>query len=67
MENKDLLIIKYLSQGFKVNEIREQLKNFHSIIISESLIEKKLSAIRKQYKAKTLFHLAVVLKNEKII
>lgn len=67
MENRDLLIIKYLSEGYKVTQVSEQLSTHHSITISESLIEKRLSALRKQYQAKTLFHLGVLLTKEKII
>ncbi|WP_336702893.1 hypothetical protein [Chryseobacterium indologenes] len=67
MENRDLLIIKYLSEGYKVTEISEQLSAHHSITISESLIEKRLSALRKQYQAKTLFQLAVILGKKKLI
>jgi len=67
MKNRDLLIIKYLAEEYKVTQIREQLKVNYSIIISESLIEKILSGMRKQYQAKTLFQLAVLLTKEKII
>ncbi|MCP1297940.1 hypothetical protein NK356_01970 [Chryseobacterium sp. S0630] len=67
MEKRDLLIIKYLSEGYKVSEVSKQLSSQHSVVISESLIEKRLSALRKQYQAKTLFHLGVLLTKEKII
>ncbi|SIS71069.1 hypothetical protein SAMN05421786_1011160 [Chryseobacterium ureilyticum] len=67
MEKRDLLIIKYLSEGYKITEIREQLITYHSITISKSLIEKRLNKISKQYQAKTLFQLAVLLTKEKII
>lgn len=67
MEKRDLLIIKYLSEGYKITEIREQLTIHHSITISKSLIEKRLNTISKQYQAKTLFQLAVLLTKEKII
>ncbi|RXM52989.1 hypothetical protein BOQ64_00830 [Chryseobacterium sp. CH25] len=67
MEKRDLLIIKYLSEGYKITEIREQLIIYHSITISKSLIEKRLNTISKQYQAKTLFQLAVLLTKEKII
>ncbi|SIS70509.1 hypothetical protein SAMN05421786_1011121 [Chryseobacterium ureilyticum] len=67
MEKRDLLIIKYLSEGYKITEIREQLITYHSITISKSLIEKRLNTISKQYQAKTLFQLAVLLTKEKII
>lgn len=67
MEKRDQLIIKYLVEGFKVNEIRGQLNLHHSIVMSESLVEKRLSNLRKLYKAKTLFQLAIHLKDEKVI
>lgn len=67
MEKRDLMIVKYLSKGFKITEIKDQIEQDHAIIMSESLIEKRLSLIRKQYQAKTLFHLAIILKNEKVI
>lgn len=67
MEKRDLLIIKYLSEGYKITEIREQLITYQSITISKSLIEKRLNTISKQYQAKTLFQLAVLLTKEKII
>lgn len=67
MEKRDLLIMEYLSKGFKVTEISEQMKKNHATILSESWIEKRLRTIRKKYNAKTLFQLAVILKDEKVI
>lgn len=67
MENTDLLIIKYLSKGHKVNEINKLLVAEHSIKISDSSIEKRLQTIRKKYNAKTMFQLAIILKDEKVI
>lgn len=67
MENTDLLIVKYLSKGHKVNEINKLLIAEHSIKISYSSTEKRLNTIRKTYNAKTLFHLAIILKDDKVI
>lgn len=67
MEKRDLLILKYLSKGVKISEMSELMKSKPEIAISKSSIEKRLNAIRKQYKAKTLFHLAVILKDENLI
>lgn len=67
MENTDLLIIKYLSKGYKVIEINKLLLAEHSIKISYSSTEKRLNTIRKKYNAKTLFQLAIILKDEKAI
>lgn len=67
MEKHDLLILKHLSKGVKIAEMAELLKSKPETAMSTSSIEKRLNTIRKQYKAKTLFHLAVILKNENII
>lgn len=67
MENTDLLIIKYLSKGFKVSEISKLLLAEHSIKISHSSTEKRLKTIRKKYNAKTSFQLAIILKDQKVI
>lgn len=39
----------------------------HSIKVSKSLIEKRLKAVGTKIQAKTLFQLAVILKNEQRI
>lgn len=67
MEKRDLLIIEYLSKGFKTTEISQKLMIEHSIKVSKSLIEKRLKVLRTKFQAKTLFQLAVILKNENII
>lgn len=67
MEKKDQLIIKYLSEGAKNVELKDLLLTKHSIKISESFIEKRLFALRKEHGAKTLFQLAVILKEKKIL
>ncbi|AZB29725.1 MULTISPECIES: hypothetical protein [Chryseobacterium] len=67
MEKLDILILKYLSQGLKIGEISKQLEDDESIIASKSSIEKRLTTIRKTFGAKTLFHLAVIAKERKLI
>ncbi len=67
MERLDLLILKYMSQGLKIGEIPKQLENDESIIVSKSSIEKRLTTIRKTCGAKTLFHLAFIAKERKLI
>ena len=61
------IIIEKLSEGKSQAEISEYLKENKLQPSSVSSVEKRLSAIRKDYGAKTLFHLACILKNEKII
>lgn len=67
MDRTDLLIIKYLSKGSKIEEINQLFMAEHSIKISKSSTEKRLYKIRKKYNAKTLFQLAIILKDEKVI
>ena len=67
MEQLDLLILKYLSQGHKIGAISRQLKDDESIVASKSSIEKRLTIIRKSCGAKTLFHLAIIAKERKWI
>ncbi|MBD8081489.1 hypothetical protein [Chryseobacterium caseinilyticum] len=67
MEKRDLLIVKYLANGYKVLEISDLMAKHHSVKISESMIEKRLRIIRKQYNATTLFQLGVVLKENNLI
>ena len=67
MEKLDLLILTYLSQGLKIGEIPKQLSDNDSIVASKSNIEKRLTKLRKICGAKTLFHLAVIAKERRII
>lgn len=67
MEKLDVLILKYLSQGLKIGEISKQLEDDESLAVSKSSIEKRLTTIRKICGAKTLFHLAVIAKERKLI
>lgn len=54
-------IILYLSKGLTQGEIAEQLKTKGICPSSLSSIEKVCASLRKRYKAKTNFHLAVIL------
>lgn len=67
MDERDLLILKCLANGLQINEIVLSLEEQHGIKVSISTIEKRLTAIRKQFGAKTLFQLGAVLKAKKII
>lgn len=67
MENRDLEILKCLENGLQINEVALYLKKEKNINVSVSTIEKRLTAIRKQYGAKTLFQLGAILKANKLI
>lgn len=67
MEERDLLILKCLASGLQINEIALSLQKEKGISVSISTIEKRLTAIRKQFGAKTLFQLGAVLKAKRII
>jgi hypothetical protein len=59
------LVIKYLSEGLNQIEIAERLKKDNIQPNSLSSIEKTLKVIRTKYKAKTMFHLGVILTRTK--
>ncbi|MCD1119178.1 helix-turn-helix domain-containing protein [Chryseobacterium turcicum] len=67
MENRDLEILKCLERGLQINEIALYLQKEKAIKVSISTIEKRLTAIRRQYGAKTLFQLGAILKAKKLI
>ena len=67
MEELDILILKYLSQGLKIGDIPKQLEKNQSIITSKSSIEKRLTIIKKLCGAKTPFHLAIIAKEQQLI
>lgn len=67
MENRDLEILKCLENGLQINEVALYLKKEKNINVSVSTIEKRLTSIRKQYGAKTLFQLGAILKANKLI
>lgn len=67
MNERDQLIIMYLCQGLQVKDIPISLFKEHGISVSKSTIEKRLNLLRKQFEAKTLFQLAIILRNKKLI
>jgi len=67
MDERDILILKYLAKGVQIGQIPLHFESDHSLTISKSYIEKRLTTLRKSLGAKSLFHLAVIVKNEKII
>ncbi|UKB82331.1 hypothetical protein LF887_15095 [Chryseobacterium sp. MEBOG06] len=67
MDEIEKLIIKYLQEGFCQNEISERLKNDGIKPSSLSSFEKRLNKIKEFYEAKTLFHLACILHNNKVL
>ena len=67
MEQLDLHIIRYLSDGLKIGEIPQRLEEDLSIKASKSSVEKRLTILKKLHGAKTLFHLAIILKGKRLI
>lgn len=67
MNERDLLIVNYLAEGLQVKDIPISLFKEHGISVSKSTIEKRLNHLRKQFEAKTLFQLAIILRNKKLI
>jgi len=66
MEIKEIIIAN-LAKGKTQYEIRDFLKKKGIKPNSLSLIEKYLKSIRKEYRAKTNFHLAVILCKKGVI
>ncbi len=67
MDKMEKLIIKYLQEGLNQVEISEKLKNDGIKPSSLSSVEKRLNKIKEFYEAKTLFHLACILYNKKLL
>ncbi len=67
MDDINQQIVKLLSLGMTQKEVSNHLKKKGITPCSLSIIEKRLKLMRKEYKAKTLFHLAVILERKKII
>lgn len=65
--NVDDLIIEYLAKGLTQIEVSNELKLKGITPNSLSLIEKKLKALRKEHRAATTFHLAVILLRKGLI
>ncbi|WP_185286838.1 helix-turn-helix transcriptional regulator [Chryseobacterium indologenes] len=61
------LVICYLKDGLSQQEIAERLKQNDIKPNSLSSVEKKLKQIKEYYEAKNLFHLACILRNNKLL
>lgn len=61
MSDKKISIIRLLSQGFKAQEIADQLK------LSRRTVEKYLETLKELYEAKNQTHLVAICLREKII
>ncbi|WP_027378194.1 hypothetical protein [Chryseobacterium daeguense] len=67
MDEVEILIVKYLAEGLSQQEVSERLKKDGIKPNSLSSVEKRLNKIKDFYKAKTLFHLACILHNNKFL
>ncbi|PKH52418.1 hypothetical protein CXF68_17725 [Tenacibaculum sp. Bg11-29] len=67
MDDINQQIVKLLSLGMTQKDVSNHLKEKGVTPCSLSIIEKRLKLMKKEYKAKTLFHLAIILKKKKII
>ncbi len=67
MENIDDLIIGFLKEGLSQKQIAGKLHDLNIKPNSLSSVEKRLRQIRECYEAKTLFHLACILHNKKVL
>ncbi len=67
MDKTDLKIVQLLAKGFKQSEISIQFKNKEITPNSISIIEKRIKKLKTKYKAKTNFHLGILLTKEGIL
>ncbi len=67
MDDINQKIVKLLSLGMTQKDVSNHLNKKGVTPCSLSIIEKRLKRMKKEYKAKTLFHLAIILERKKII
>ncbi len=67
MEKTDLKIVELLAKGYKQAEISKEFISNGITPNSISIIEKRLKKLKVKYKAKTNFHLAVLLTKEGVL
>lgn len=67
MNHIEKLIIEYLQAGLTQQEVSERFKKDGINPNSLSSIEKQINKIKEFYEAKTLFHLACILYNKKVL
>lgn len=65
--NLDKLILESLAAGLTQNEISLHFIKMGIDLNSLSIIEKRIKGMKKEYRANTLFHLAIIVKRKGII
>jgi len=63
----DILILQSLSAGLTQSEISEHFKKMGITPNSVSIIEKRINKMKKEYRANSLFHLALIVKRKGLI
>jgi hypothetical protein len=63
----DQLILETLASGYEQKEIHDHFKKMGIKPNSVSLIEKRIKAMKAEYRAKTLFQLALIVKRKGLI
>ncbi|WP_324312793.1 response regulator [Xanthomarina sp.] len=63
IDDFDILIVKYLSEGLSQDQISQQLRNDNLFPNSLSTIEKRLNKLRIQFKANNVIHLVAIVKD----
>ncbi len=63
----DNLILQSLSAGLTQSEISDHFVKMGIVPNSLSTIEKRINKMKKEYRANTLFHLALIVKRKGLI
>jgi hypothetical protein len=63
----DQLILETLAGGYEQKEIHDHFKKMGITPNSVSLIKKRIKAMKAEYRAKTLFQLALIVKRKGLI
>jgi len=67
MKDTDQLILEALAGGLEQKEIHLHFKKMGITPNSVSLIEKRIKAMKEEYRANTLFQLALIVKRKGLI
>lgn len=67
LQEEDLLILRFLSQGFSQNDISAKLKEYDSSVASISSIEKRISKLKTTFNSRNTTHLISLVKDLGII
>ncbi|MEO8934787.1 MAG: response regulator [Xanthomarina sp.] len=63
IDDFDILIVKYLSEGLTQDQISQHLKDVQIAPNSLSTIEKRINKLRIQFKANNVIHLVAIVKD----